>query len=178
MSYDPATGMLSQYLDGKPAAQASRGPSNAFLPSLKPDLTLARSWQTEMMGIFPINGLNGAFDNLKVFDRALSPAEIAASAAATSKAAVMPSLAVPAARFAADLQRPVYHAMPPANWTNEPHGLIRREDGWHMFYQRTPNGPYKTQMHWGHMFSPDLVRWTDFPDALWPTLTKGGPGST
>jgi sucrose-6-phosphate hydrolase SacC (GH32 family) len=41
---------------------------------------------------------------------------------------------------------------------------------WHMFYQRTPNGPFKTQMHWGHMVSPDLIRWRNVKDALRPEL--------
>jgi sucrose-6-phosphate hydrolase SacC (GH32 family) len=60
--------------------------------------------------------------------------------------------------------------MPPANWTNEPHGLVRVGEDWHLFYQRTPNGPFKTQMHWGHMVSTDLVTWTHLPDALRPEL--------
>jgi len=80
------------------------------------------------------------------------------------------SLAVPASRFANDHLRPTFHAMPPANWTNEPHGLVRKNGRWHMFYQRTPNGPFKTQMHWGHMASDNLIDWIDFRDALRPEL--------
>ena len=61
------------------------------------------------------------------------------------------SLRVPDSRFATDWLRPAVHAMPPANWTNEPHGLVRvgngEGDDWHLFYQRTPSGPYKTLMH-------------------------------
>ncbi|MDB5014986.1 MAG: endo-inulinase, partial [Daejeonella sp.] len=37
-------------------------------------------------------------------------------------------------------------------------------------YQRTPNGSFKTQMHWGHMSSTDLINWTNTKDALWPEL--------
>lgn len=176
LTYDPDTGALRQYLDGKLVGEARRGRATPFRRADKAALTLARSWQDAAMGIFSVNGLNAAFDNLKVFGRPLSDGEIAASAAAMPASSALASLAVPASRFAEDLQRPVYHAMPPANWTNEPHGLIRRDDGWHMFYQRTPNGPYKTQMHWGHLFSTDLVHWTNFPDALWPTLQKGDFG--
>ena len=90
------------------------------------------------------------------------------------------SLRVPDSRFATDWLRPVVHAMPPANWTNEPHGLVRVGNGggddWHLFYQRTPNGPYKTLMHWGHMVSRDLVAWQHLPDALWPELQSADFG--
>lgn len=174
--YDPVSGELRQYLNGKMVAHVSAGKGNPFSPSEKSGLTFAQSWRTARMGIFPINGLNAAFDNIRVLDGLISETQLTLGAPMLPDTQLMDSLAVPATRFAGDLQRPTYHAMPPANWTNEPHGLIRRPDGWHLFYQRTPNGPFKTQMHWGHMVSADLVHWTHYPDALWPTLQTGNFG--
>lgn len=168
-SYDPASGAATLFLDGKIVAQHSLAAGSLFRPAAA-DLQIARSWRDSQMGIFRVNGLNAAFDDVRIFNQALSPAQIAADAAAATPPPASVSLSVPASRFAADLQRPTYHAMPPANWTNEPHGFVRDGDEWHLFYQRTPNGPYKTQMHWGHMTSRDLVNWTYLPDALWPTL--------
>jgi sucrose-6-phosphate hydrolase SacC (GH32 family) len=169
-SFDPAAGVARLFLDGKPVGEVATGVGKPFVVAAG-DLRIARSWQDAKVGIFDVNGLNAAFDDVRVFDRALSSGEIERQAQAVAPpAAAAASLAVPASRFAGDLQRPVYHAMPSANWTNEPHGMVRRGDGWHMFYQRTPNGPYKTEMHWGHMVSPDLVQWRYLPDALWPTL--------
>jgi len=167
-SYDPATGAARLYLNGAVVASADARPS-----PLKPatgDFQIAHSWRDAPMGVFNINGLDAAYDEVRVSSSVLTPAQIAAAASLTPQASALQSLVVPASRFAGDLQRPTYHAMPPANWTNEPHGLIRRGATWHMFYQRTPNGPYKTLMTWGHMKSDDLVHWTDLPIALRPEL--------
>jgi sucrose-6-phosphate hydrolase SacC (GH32 family) len=67
-----------------------------------------------------------------------------------------------------DPQRPICHAQPPRAWTNEPHGLIHWGGKYHLFYQKNPNGPYWGHIHWGHMTSPDLLRWTEMPVALAP----------
>ncbi|TPG37992.1 hypothetical protein EAH79_17085 [Sphingomonas koreensis] len=168
-TFDPVAGKATLYLDGKPIGQTSTGAGKAFR-SAATDLRIARSWQDADLGIFDANGLNGAFDNVQVVGRALTPQEIGQNFASVSPPLANASLVVPTSRFASDLQRPTYHALPPANWTNEPHGLVRRGNEWHLFYQRTPNGPYKTEMHWGHMMSRNLVNWTYLPDALWPTL--------
>ncbi|WP_161989135.1 LamG-like jellyroll fold domain-containing protein [Sphingomonas glacialis] len=168
-TFDPAVGVARLFLDGKSVGEVATGVGKPFLVAPR-DLRIARSWQDATMGIFSVNGLNAAFDDVRVFDRTLSREDILKQAETVPASDAAASLAVPASRFAGDIQRPLYHAMPSANWTNEPHGLIRRNDGWHMFYQRTPNGPYKTEMHWGHMVSRDLVKWRYMPDALWPTL--------
>jgi beta-fructofuranosidase len=156
------------YSDGKLIGESSGRPA-----ALKPAATvlkIARSWQDASLDVFRVNGLNGAFDTVRVYGRVLTTDEIAGLTQDIAAPPATASLQVPTSRFAADLQRPLFHPMPTANWTNEPHGLVRRGDTWHMFYQRTPNGPFKTEMHWGHMASSDLVEWTQMPDAIWPTL--------
>ena len=77
------------------------------------------------------------------------------------------------ARLVADLHRPRYHFSAPANWLNDPNGLIDWNGTVHLFYQYNPNGPFHGTIHWGHASSADLVRWTDHPIALAPT--PGGP---
>lgn len=72
-----------------------------------------------------------------------------------------------------DLQRPVYHFLPPANWLNDPNGLIYWHGVYHLFYQYNPDAPIHHNMHWGHASSIDLVHWTHLPIALAPT--DGGP---
>lgn len=168
LTYDPAAGVAQLMLNGKVVATAAGRPG-PFKPAVSP-FQIAHSWHSAPMGVFDINGLDAAFDDVSVSSTALSVDKIAAGVAAVAVPPARPSLVVPASRFAGDLQRPAYHAMPPANWTNEPHGLIRRGQTWHMFYQRTPNGPYKTLMTWGHLQSDDLVHWTDLPIALRPEL--------
>ncbi len=75
-------------------------------------------------------------------------------------------------RLAGDAHRPLYHFLPPANWMNDPNGLIQYGGRYHLFYQCNPSGPTWENIHWGSAVSEDLVHWTDRPVALAPT-----PGS-
>jgi len=67
--------------------------------------------------------------------------------------------------------RPKYHLTPPANWLNDPNGLIRWDGRYHVFYQYNPGGPFHNTIHWGHAVSDDLVTWRDEPVALSPSRT-------
>ncbi len=70
---------------------------------------------------------------------------------------------------AGDPDRPQYHLTPPANWLNDPNGLIRWDGRYHVFYQYNPAGPFHNTIHWGHAVSDDLLHWTDEPVALAPS---------
>jgi beta-fructofuranosidase len=76
------------------------------------------------------------------------------------------------ARLANDPHRPRYHFLPPANWMNDPNGLIQWHGRFHLFYPHNPLAPAFGTIHWGHALSEDLVHWRDLPLALSPT-----PGS-
>ncbi len=64
--------------------------------------------------------------------------------------------------------RPAYHFTPPANWLNDPNGVVQWDGTYHLFYQYNPAGPYHGSVHWGHAGSEDLVTWEDHPIALTP----------
>ena len=170
-SVDPATGAVSLYQDGALVGSATGAPGMTVKLAAVP-LRLATPAIEAKILDFKINRLNGAFDLVSVYPVPLTTGQLALlpGVSVTPRPDAEPSLIVPDSRFAGDFLRPRVHPMPPANWTNEPHGLVRRDDTWHLFYQRTPNGPYKTQMHWGHLASRDLVTWKSLPDALWPEL--------
>ena len=77
-----------------------------------------------------------------------------------------------ARRVARDPHHPIYHFTPPANWMNDPNGLIHWQGLTHLFYQYNPNGPLWGNIHWGHATSPDLVHWKRLPVAMKPRRGK------
>jgi len=61
-----------------------------------------------------------------------------------------------------------YHIMAPANWMNDPNGLIQYQGEYHVFYQHHPFDENWGPMHWGHVKSKDLVHWEMLPIAIAP----------
>jgi beta-fructofuranosidase len=72
-------------------------------------------------------------------------------------------------QLSGDPSRPRYHIAPPANWLNDPNGIIEWNGRYHVFYQYNPGGAMHGTIHWGHAVSDDLVRWEDEPVALTPS---------
>lgn len=70
-----------------------------------------------------------------------------------------------------DRYRLGYHIMAPANWINDPNGLVQFKGEYHVFYQHHPYDENWGPMHWGHVKSKDLVHWEHLPIALAPTET-------
>jgi len=75
-----------------------------------------------------------------------------------------------------DHHRLNYHVMAPANWINDPNGLIQFKGVYHFFYQHHPFSVDWGPMHWGHATSQDLIHWEHQPIALAPSepYDKGG----
>ncbi|WOS99224.1 LacI family DNA-binding transcriptional regulator [Actinotignum timonense] len=63
---------------------------------------------------------------------------------------------------------PALHVRPNFGWVNDPNGIHKVGDTWHMFYQYNPKAPWHDHIHWGHATSTDLVNWTAQPIALKP----------
>ncbi len=122
--------------------------SNAFI--------IGKSFTDMSSGIFLTSTINGLIDEIKIYSRILTSAELAYIAPQNAA-----DLSIPSTRFANDIQRPSFHGLPAANWTNEPHGLVYYNGLYHLFFQKNANGPYWGKLHWGHLTSNDLLNWTE-----------------
>lgn len=67
-----------------------------------------------------------------------------------------------------DPQHPRLHFTSPANWMNDPNGLIFWRGYYHLFYQYNPFEPAWGNIHWGHAISKDMLHWKHLPIALAP----------
>lgn len=69
-------------------------------------------------------------------------------------------------------RKPLFHITGSEGWINDPNGLIRFQNEYHVFFQYYPDDVRWGPMHWGHVVSDDLLRWRKLPIALYP----GGEG--
>lgn len=161
------SGTVVIYQNGEPCGHESVD-THPLQSPLHPVLTIGRSSDAPVVaGIFPTGVVNGLLKDVRVFDASL-PRNSIVQVLEQSRPDAVPNLDINGPWCAADKQRPVYHALPPRAWTNEPHGLIHWGGQYHLFYQKNPNGPYWGHINWGHMTSPDMYRWTEMPVAIAP----------
>ncbi len=122
----------------------------------------------QSVGGFQVNCLNGALDEVAVYDHAMTETTVLERFQMIEQ--TIPDLSIdPIIRHNGDNLRPAYHPMPNTGWANESYGLIRYNGKYHMFFQKNPNAPQLFFMHWGHLSSPDLVQWKEERIALSPS---------
>lgn len=125
-------------------------------------LMIGKGFQESWLGPFSLNNLNGLIDEIEIYSGIenfdYDPASIENPA----------DLSIPSTRFEDEIHRPVFHGMPGANWTNEPHGLLYYNGKNHIFFQKNGNGPYWGRIHWGHIVSDDLIHWREEKTAIDP----------
>ena len=115
-----------------------------------------------MVGLYDTSLINGIMDEIGVNEETPAQEELQPLLAQT------PVLAVPEERFAQDFNRPKYHLIPAANWTNETHGLIYYKGLYHIFNQKNASNINLRKINWGHFSSPDLLHWTEQKPVLAP----------
>ncbi|QWU17262.1 Sucrose-6-phosphate hydrolase SacC, GH32 family [Paenibacillus sophorae] len=168
-------GRISLYLNGRKTTETTLNQPLKITPG-SADLLIGRNNDGVILAeAFVMNNFDGWMDELAIYDRALTEAEIQQRYEQDLRGhgGVIPSIdrkamEIPRQYFAADRHRPQYHMNPPGHWMNEPHAPLYFEGQYHLFYQQNPQGPFYHYIHWGHAVSPDLVHWRDLPAALSP----------
>lgn len=80
--------------------------------------------------------------------------------------------------YAAESGRPQLRFSPFKGWMNDPNGLCRIGERYHLFYQYHPNGIDWGPMHWGHAVSDDLYSWLHYPVFQHPERNLASLGAT
>ena len=70
--------------------------------------------------------------------------------------------------------RPDFHITGQMGWINDPNGLVKFKDEYHVFFQYYSSNVYWGPMHWGHVKSRDLLNWERLPVALFPDEQDDG----
>ena len=73
-----------------------------------------------------------------------------------------------------DEVKPVFHITGGKGWINDPNGLIKINDEYHVFFQYYPHATHWGPMHWGHVKSKNLTEWERLPVALYPDENDDG----
>ena len=146
-------------LNGKPLSAEMIGKT---LHSDFTTLYVGKGFYDKKIAMYDLTSINGIIDEVCVNAEELSDEDLAVLLKQT------PVLAVPEIRFAHDFNRPKYHLLPAANWTNETHGLFYHKGKYHIFNQKNASSILLRQINWGHFSSPDLLHWTEEKPALTP----------
>jgi len=175
--FDGNQGEVKLYLNGSEMASAALPRGSRLAEAVGTELLIGKNNHASVLAeVFSLHMFSGILDELKIYNRALSAEEVAASyrhVLDTFHGGVRPQLKYDEIKLdrtplLLDRHRPQYHVSPPAHWMNEPHAPIYFDGQYHLFYQHNPLGPFFHQIHWGHWVSKDLVHWRDLPVALAP----------
>ena len=64
--------------------------------------------------------------------------------------------------------KPVFHITGEKGWINDPNGVVKFNNQYHIFFQHHPYSNEWGPMHWGHVVSDDLIHFKYLPYALVP----------
>lgn len=157
MTFDKEGNAATLYLNG--TSIGTKKTNRCALLHSATDFMIGKGATDVKSGPFLINTFCGAIDDIAIYNSANAPSTF------NSK---LSTFNYPASRYEASLWRPQFHGIPSGSWTNETHGLIYSGGKYHVFFQKNPNGPYMSRLHWGHISSENLYQWTEESIAIYP----------
>lgn len=156
----------SVYLNGDKLAVAA---GKDLMLGHKMQIRIGKDFRDKKVWMYDVTAINGLIDEIKIESASLDLAAL--NAHIIPNLEKTPVLAIPQTRFAKDFNRPHYHLLPSANWTNETHGLIYYKGNYHIFNQKNASAIFLGQINWGHFSSPDLLHWAEEKPALTPNAS-------
>ena len=157
LTFDKSGNAINLYLNGEQIGTKRSNRCNLILGTN--NFYIGKEATDVKSGPFLINTFCGAIDDIAINN------EVAAPTTFTQQGA---DFNYPVERYADNIWRPQFHGIPSGSWTNETHGLIYSGGRYHVFFQKNPNGPYMSRLHWGHISSENLYDWTEEPIAIYP----------
>ena len=151
------------YYNGKDVASFKGVVSDLVGPF---QMFFCQGFKSRPLGMYDQSFINGVIDNVRL--NVVSAEKVFLKDEVAKYVREIPDLSIPASRFMTDYNRPKYHLMPAANWTNESHGLIYFNGMYHVFDQKNASNINLKQINWGHFESKDLVSWTERKPVLSP----------
>ena len=161
---DKSANLATLYLNGKEVGTCKMGRSEIVASNA--DFLIGKDATEQKSGPFLINTFCGLIDDISIYNESLSKEKVAQLASNVKND--VPDFNYPESRYSESLWRPQFHGMPSGGWTNECHGLTYSNGKYHVFFQKNANGPYMARLHWGHISSENLYKWTEEPIAIAP----------
>lgn len=149
------------FVDGKQSLVLTSGEAFTSFDQI----IIGRDSREKKINIFPVTAINGIIDEVAITG---GDSFQSVSSSQEKQSKQLPDLSIPEERFKNDFNRPLYHLLPSANWTNETHGLVYYNNRYHVFNQKNGGNVFLGQINWGHFSSKDLVHWVEHVPALTP----------
>ena len=166
--FDGEEGRMSLYLNGALAATTRVFPDSEISPAVNERLLIGKNAYGEQIPAGYYQMFAGLMDELRLYDTALTPEEVAALA--DKPAAPIPYESIALENIlTGDPYKTQYHGGPYEHWMNEPHAPVYYNGMYHLFFQSNSIGTYWRNICWGHLVSEDTVHWRPIRDAIVPT---------
>ena len=166
--FDGEEGRMSLYLNGALAATTRVFPDSEISPAVNERLLIGKNAYGEQIPAGYYQMFTGLMDELRLYDTALTPEEVAALA--DKPAAPIPYESIALENIlTGDPYKTQYHGGPYEHWMNEPHAPVYYNGMYHLFFQSNSIGTYWRNICWGHLVSEDTVHWRPIRDAIVPT---------
>ncbi len=163
--FDGGNGKITVYLNGTLAAERDIPAGSEISPADRERLMVGKNAHAGQIAAGAYNMFCGMMDELKLYSRALTRDE--------AQPPAIPEINYDDISLenilTGDEFKTQFHGGPYQHWMNEPHATVYYNGTYHLFFQQNIVGTYWRNICWGHLVSPDLVRWKPVREAITAT---------